>query len=108
MESNISTVAFRSNLYPVEKSFYEDSTFSFQKYMTHFSLEILKKTMCIDEPSEERIRFCISSLRIRCKKMTIPGEQLETSRGMSRSSAGALTRNAASFIVAVLILIFPS
>lgn len=27
MESNISTVAFRSNLYPVEKSFYEDSTF---------------------------------------------------------------------------------
>lgn len=27
MESNVSTVAFRSNLYPVEKSFYEDSTF---------------------------------------------------------------------------------
>lgn len=28
MESNISTVAFRSNLYPVEKSFYEDSRFT--------------------------------------------------------------------------------
>lgn len=42
MESNISTVAFRSNLYPVEKSFYEDSTFR-SKIHDPFSLEILKK-----------------------------------------------------------------
>lgn len=56
MESNISTVAFRSNLYPVEKSFYEDSTFR-SKIHDPFSLEILKKTMCIDEPSEERIQI---------------------------------------------------
>ena len=42
MESNISTVAFRSNLYPVEKSFYEDSTFC-SKIHDPFSLEILKK-----------------------------------------------------------------
>ena len=42
MESNVSTVAFRSNLYPVEKSFYEDSTFR-SKIHDPFSLEILKK-----------------------------------------------------------------
>lgn len=42
MESNISTVAFRSNLYPVEKSFYEDSTF-LSKIHDPFSLELLKK-----------------------------------------------------------------
>ena len=42
MESNISTVAFRSNLYPVEKGFYEDSTFR-SKIHDPFSLEILKK-----------------------------------------------------------------
>ena len=42
MESNISTVAFRSNLYPVEKSFYEDSTFR-SKIHDPFSLELLKK-----------------------------------------------------------------
>lgn len=41
MESNVSTVAFRSNLYPVEKSFYEDSTFR-SKIHDPFSLEILK------------------------------------------------------------------
>ncbi len=42
MESNISTVAFRSNLYPVEKSFYEDATFR-SKIHDPFSLELLKK-----------------------------------------------------------------
>lgn len=42
MESNASTVAFRSNLYPVEKSFYEDSIFR-SKIHDPFSLEILKK-----------------------------------------------------------------
>lgn len=42
MESNVSTVAFRSNLYPVEKSFYEDSIFC-SKIHDPFSLEILKK-----------------------------------------------------------------
>ena len=42
MDSNISTVAFRSNLYPVEKSFYDDSTFC-SKIHDPFSLEILKK-----------------------------------------------------------------
>lgn len=42
MESNISTVAFRSNLYPVEKSFYEDSIFH-SKIHDPFSLELLKK-----------------------------------------------------------------
>ena len=67
MESNVSTVAFRSNLYPVEKSFYEDSTFR-SKIHDPFSLEILKKTMRIDEHSEARIRLCIGSLCIRCKK----------------------------------------
>ncbi len=42
MEGNISTVAFRSNLYPVEKSFYEDATFR-SKIHDPFSLELLKK-----------------------------------------------------------------
>ena len=42
MESNISTVAFRSNLYPVEKSFYEDTAFR-SKIHDPFSLELLKK-----------------------------------------------------------------
>lgn len=42
MESNVSTVAFRSNLYAVEKSFYEDSIFC-SKIHDPFSLEILKK-----------------------------------------------------------------
>ncbi len=42
MESNISTVAFRSNLYPVENSFYEDATFR-AKIHDPFSLELLKK-----------------------------------------------------------------
>ena len=42
------------------------------------------------------------------QKMTIPGERLETPRGMSKLSAGALIRNAATFIVAVPILILLS
>lgn len=42
MKSNVSTVMFRSNLYPVEKSFYEDATFQ-SKIHDPFSLEILKK-----------------------------------------------------------------
>ena len=42
------------------------------------------------------------------QKMTIPGERLETTRVMSRLSAGALIRNAATFTVAVPILILPS
>lgn len=32
MESNVSTVAFRSNLYPVEKSFYKDTVFRSKIY----------------------------------------------------------------------------
>lgn len=106
MESNISTVAFRSNLYPVEKSFYEDSTFR-SKIHDPFSLEILKKQCALTSLQKEEYDYA----SVHCAyaaKMTIPGEQLETSRGMSRSSAGALTRNAATFIVAVPILIFPS
>ena len=42
------------------------------------------------------------------QKMTILGERLETPRVMSRLSAGVLIRNAATFIVAVPILILPS
>ena len=42
MESNISTVAFRSNLYPIEKSFYDDAAFRSHVH-DPFSLEILKK-----------------------------------------------------------------
>jgi superfamily I DNA/RNA helicase len=42
MENNVSTVAFRSNLYPIEKSFHEDSVFR-SKIHDPFSLEILKK-----------------------------------------------------------------
>ncbi len=42
MESNVSTVAFRSNLYPLEKSFYEDPIFC-SKIHDPFSLELLKK-----------------------------------------------------------------
>ena len=42
MESNISTVAFRSNLYPLEKSFYEDPIFC-SKIHDPFALELLKK-----------------------------------------------------------------
>lgn len=42
MESNVSTVAFRSNLYPLEKSFYEDPVFC-SKIHDPFSLELLKK-----------------------------------------------------------------
>lgn len=42
MESNVSTVAYRSNLYPIEKSFYEDPIFRAQIH-DPFSLEVLKK-----------------------------------------------------------------
>ena len=46
MESNISTVTFRSNLYPVEKNFNEDSTFR-SKIHDPFSLELLKKQFAL-------------------------------------------------------------
>lgn len=42
MESNVSTIAYRSNLYPIEKSFYEDPIFRAQIH-DPFSLEVLKK-----------------------------------------------------------------
>lgn len=42
MKNNVSTVAFRSNLYPVEKSFYEDSKFR-SKIHDPFALEKLKR-----------------------------------------------------------------
>lgn len=46
MESNISTVTFRSNLYPVEKNFNEDSNFR-SKIHDPFSLELLKKQFAL-------------------------------------------------------------
>ena len=42
MVSNVSTVVFRSNLYPVRKDFRDDSVFR-SKIHDPFSLEILKK-----------------------------------------------------------------
>lgn len=41
MENNVSTVAFRSNLYPIEKSFHEDPVFC-SKIHDPFSLAILR------------------------------------------------------------------
>lgn len=56
MESNISTVAFRSNLYPVEKSFYEDSTFR-SKIHDPFSLELLKKQCALTSLQKKEYDF---------------------------------------------------
>lgn len=42
MERNVSTVAFRSNLYPIKKSFYADANFRSQIH-DPFSLELLKE-----------------------------------------------------------------
>jgi len=56
MESNISTVAFRSNLYPVEKSFYEDSTFR-SKIHDPFSLEILKKQCALTSLQKKEYEY---------------------------------------------------
>lgn len=48
MESNVSTVTFRSNLYPVEKNFFEDSIFR-SNIHDPFSLEILEKQYALTE-----------------------------------------------------------
>ena len=52
MESNVSTVAFRSNLYPVEKSFYKDTVFR-SKIYDPFSLGILKKQFTLTRLQKE-------------------------------------------------------
>ena len=55
MESNVSTVAFQSNLYPVEKSLGEDFTFR-SKIHDPFSLEILKKQFSLTTLQERVYR----------------------------------------------------
>lgn len=52
MENNISTVAFRSNLYPVVKDIYDDATFR-SKIHDPFSLEQLKKQYNLTPLQEE-------------------------------------------------------
>lgn len=106
MESNISTVTFRSNLYPVEKNFNEDSNFR-SKIHDPFSLELLKKQFALTSLQKKNTimhRYTAHTLQ---KKTTL-GEQSETSRAMIRSFADVLIQNAASFIVAVLTLIPPN
>ncbi len=56
MESNISTVAFRSNLYPVEKSFYEDAIFC-SKIHDPFSLELLKKQRALTSLQKQEYNY---------------------------------------------------